>query len=338
MKKRIYTNFILILAIIFVGTGNAQENRKLAQTGMKFLSLSLDARASALGGALTAVEGNSLTMFYNPSTMGFRDQAFDVSAGQVSFIADINYIYGSAAYVPGQGEYGVFGVTFVSVDYGDLIGTIRAENEQGFLETGMFSPVAYAFGFGYAKSLTDQFSIGGNIKYVQQDLTGGFVNFDADQNGVAIETNKNVMVFDLGLLYRTGFKSLNFGMSIRNFAQEITYIEESFQLPLTFRIGLAMNMMDLTSIDKNVHSILFSVEATHPRDFAEQVSFGAEYEFMQMFALRAGYSFPNDEHGFSAGVGFHKDISDYLFAIDYAYTPFGIFNEVHRFTIGLGFN
>jgi hypothetical protein len=338
MKKRIYTNFILILAIIFVGTGNAQENRKLAQTGMKFLSLSLDARASALGGALTAVEGNSLTMFYNPSTMGFRDQAFDVSAGQVSFIADINYIYGSAAYQPGQGEYGVFGVTFVSVDYGDLIGTIRAENEQGFLETGMFSPVAYAFGFGYAKSLTDQFSIGGNIKYVQQDLTGGYVNFDADQNGVAVETNKNVMVFDLGLLYRTGFKSLNFGMSIRNFAQEITYIEESFQLPLTFRIGLAMNMMDLTSIDKNVHSLLLTVEATHPRDFAEQVSFGAEYEFMNMFALRAGYSFPNDEHGFSAGVGFHKDISNYLFAIDYAYTPFGIFNEVHRFTIGFGFN
>ncbi len=338
MKKSIYTNLILILAIIFVNAADAQENQKLAQTGMKFLSLSLDARASALGGALTAVEGNSLTMFYNPSTMGFRDQAFDIAAGQVSFIADINYIYGSAAYQPGNGEYGVFGLTFVSVDYGDLIGTIRAENEQGFLETGIFSPVAFAFGVGYAKALTDQFSIGTNVKYVKQDLTGGYVDFDSEQNGVVIETNKDLLVFDLGLLYRTGFKSLNFGMSIRNFAQEVTYIEESFQLPLTFRIGLAMNMMDLTDIDQNVHSLLLSVEAIHPRDYAEQLSFGAEYEFMRMFALRAGYSFPNDEHGFSAGVGFHKEISNYLIGIDYAYTPFGIFNEVHRFTIGFGFN
>ena len=162
-------------------------------------------------------------------------------------------------------------------------------------------------------------------------------HFDADQVGVAIETSKNVMVFDLGLLYHTGFESLNFGISIRNFAGEITYIRDSFQLPLTFRIGLAMNIMDLTSIDKNVHSLLLTTEAIHPRDFSEQLSFGLEYEFMRMFALRAGYSFPNDEHGFSAGVGFHKDISDFNFGIDYAYTPFGIFNEVHRFTVAFGF-
>lgn len=336
MKKVIYL-LLLVSLIAMLSDAGAQENRKLAQTGMKFLSISLDARASALGGALTAVEGNSLTMFYNPATMGFSDQAFDVAAGQVSFIADINYIYGSAAYMPGQGEYGVVGITFISVDYGDMMGTIRAENEQGFLDVGIFSPVAFAFGVGYAKSLTSQFSIGANMKYVKQDLTGGFVNFDADQVGVAIETSKDVMVFDLGLLYQTGFESLNFGISIRNFASEITYIRDSFQLPLTFRIGLAMNIMDLTSIDKNVHSLLITTEAIHPRDFSEQLGIGAEYEFMRMFMLRAGYSFPNDEHGFSAGVGFHKDISDFNFGIDYAYTPFGIFNDVHRFTVAFGF-
>ena len=53
---------------------------------------------------------------------------------------------------------------------------------------------------------------------------------------------------------------------------------------------------------------------------------------MKMFALRAGYEFPNDEHGFSAGVGFHKDISGVNFGLDYAYTPFGIFGDVHRFS------
>jgi hypothetical protein len=139
-------------------------------------------------------------------------------------------------------------------------------------------------------------------------------------------------VFDFGFLYSTGFKSLNFGMSIRNFAQEIKYAQESFQLPLTFRIGLAMNTLDLTGMNPDEHSLLLSIDATHPRDYAEQLGFGLEYVFMKMFALRTGYEFPNDEHGFAAGVGFHKDISDVSVGVDYAYTPFGIFGDVHRFS------
>lgn len=324
---------ILTVFLIQIGFG---QNQKLAQTGMKFLSTSLDARASGLGEAVTAIEGNSLALFYNPASMARTEQMFDISMGQVNYIADINYIYGTASYQPGQGEWGVFGISFISVDYGDLLGTIRAENEQGFLDVGVFSPVAFSFGVGYSRSLTNQFSVGGHIKYVKQDLTGGFVNFSSDQSGIAVETAKDVLVVDFGVLYNTGYKSLNLGMSIRNFSQEITYLTESFQLPLMLNIGLSMNVMDIFENDDNVHALLVSVDAKHPRDYPEQLAFGAEYVFMEMFAMRAGYSFPNDEHGFSAGLGFHKSISDYQFGIDYSYTPFGIFDDVHRFTIQLG--
>jgi hypothetical protein len=329
MRK--YITALLLIGLL-AGISTAAD-RKLAQTGMKFLSTSLDARGTALGEAFTAVEGYSTLLFYNPAGMAFMDKNFHGAFGRVEFIADITYTYGSAAYRPGSGEYGVFGLTFLSVDYGDLIGTVRAENEQGYLETGIFNPLAFSFGLGYAKSLTNQVSIGGTVKYVKQDLAGGIRRFSTNQEAITVDTEQDVMVFDIGLLYKTGFRSLNFGMSIRNFSPEIEYFEESFQLPLTFRIGFSMNVFDFYPIGDESHSLLITVDATHPRDFAEQVGFGAEYTFMNIFSLRAGYSFPNDEHGFNAGAGLQQNIAGYTLGIDYAYTPFGVFGDVHRFTL-----
>ena len=55
------------------------------------------------------------------------------------------------------------------------------------------------------------------------------------------------------MIYKTGFKSLNLGMSIRNFSEEIKYIEEGFQLPLTFRIGASIDALDFMDVDKSTH-------------------------------------------------------------------------------------
>ncbi len=126
-------------------------------------------------------------------------------------------------------------------------------------------------------------------------------------------------------------------MSIRNFSKEIKYIDESFQLPLTFKIGLSMNLIDLTEIDRGMHSFLLSVDASHPRDYPEQVSVGAEYTFLNTFSIRGGYTFPTDEQEFSAGVGFKQELAGVNFAIDYSYTPFGIFDNVHRVSVNIGY-
>ena len=95
--------------------------------------------------------------------------------------------------------------------------------------------------------------------------------------------------------------------------------------------------MDLTKIDRDMHSLIIAVDASHPRDYKEQLSIGAEYLFMNTFAVRGGYTFPTDEQEFSAGVGFRQTIADIKFAIDYSYTPFGIFDNVHRFSVNLAY-
>ncbi len=336
MKKYIILScafFFLITTAIF-GQEQKFKRQKLAQTGMKFLSVSTDARISALGDAGTALEGNSAMLFYNPAGLGFLSGFADVSLGQVEWIADIKYVHGGAVFSPLNGVYGVFGISVLSADYGDFNETIRAPSEQGFLDLGSFSPGAYAIGISYAKALSNQFSVGGNIKYVNQDLGSSIVGFNTEGGYDKKNYAADVFAFDFGILYRTGFKSLNFGMCIKNFSQEVTYEDESFQLPLTFKIGVAMDVFDLyEAVNKKTHALLVSVDAVHPRDYYEQVNFGMEYLFLKTFALRLGYSTPNDEHGFSAGVGLQQSYQNYMIALDYAYTPFGVFNDVHRFSV-----
>lgn len=335
MKKNLLQKAFIFLLLITMSTSFGQERQKLAQTGMKFLSVSVDARSAAMADAVTSIFSNSAAMLYNPSTMAYNENLFDVSIGRTNWIADINYLHGTATYRPGNGEYGIFGISYEAVDYGELLGTIVYPNDQGYLDVGTFKPSALAVGLGYAKALSQKFSIGANIRYVRQSLGTSTVDVTSDNGNLSYVNEENkvdAFSVDFGILYKTGFKSLAFGMSIRNFSTEIKYKVESFQLPLTFKMGLSMNALDLLEIDPKEHSLLVSVDASHPRDYYEQVGVGLEYTFMNLVSLRAGYITPSDEHAFSYGVGVQKEFADMWFKLDYAFTPFDVFNDVHRFS------
>lgn len=339
MKKNKFLIFFISGLFLFSLNNAYGQQVKLAQTGMKFLSVSTDARASAMGEALTSIHGSASAMFYNPAGMANLDRMADFTFGHTSWIADINYLHAGAAFQPFQDDYyGVIGISVIAVDYGDFRGTIKANNEQGYLDVGTFSPKAFAFGIGYARSLSEKFAIGGNIKYVSQSLGTAIIGFTNSGDINEGKYNADVMAFDFGIIYKTGYKSFNIGMSIRNFSREVGYIEENFELPLTFRLGASVNAFDFfEQIDRGMHSLLISVDAAHPRDFAEQLFLGGEYTFMDMFSLRFGYSFPQDERGTSAGVGINQEIAGVRMGVDYAYAPFGLFDNVHRFSVNIGY-
>jgi len=338
MRKINFTIFCIILfGLSLVNNTFGQEYKKLAQTGLKFLSVSLDPRAAALGDAVTSVSSHSTSMLYNPAVMGEMNGIADFSFGSTQWIADINYIYGTGAFNLFDGNYGVLGFSLVAVDYGDFIGTIVAPNNDGYLEVGTFKPTAFSFGVGYANQLSEKFSVGGNVKYVRQSLGTAVTGYDNSGNRKVEENSVSAVAFDFGILYHTGFKSLNFGMSVRNFSTELKYKDEKFQLPLTFKLGISIDALDLFDVDKDMHSLLVSVDASHPRDYSEQISFGAEYLFMNTFSIRGGYTAPTDEQEFTAGVGLKQTIYDIKFGVDYSYTPFGVFDNVHRFSINLAY-
>ncbi|MCF7824712.1 MAG: PorV/PorQ family protein [Candidatus Marinimicrobia bacterium] len=323
-SSRFLVFFLVSLSVVF-------SQVKLAQTGAQFLSVDSDARAGGMGGALTTVEMNSASLFFNPAGMARMNAKIDAMASQNQWIADIAYNSFSFAFNPNQGAWGVFAASLVSVDYGDIQGTQRWNNEPGYIDTEILTPSAYAMGFGYAKALSDKFAVGAHVKYV--GLNYGKSVYPAEDDNATPDTVKSHLAFssafDFGTIYRTGWNSLAFGMSVRNFSNEVTFESEGFQLPLTFTLGISMDVFDLKREMLGNQKLLVSIDALHYRSHAEQIRVGLEYKPIEMVAFRTGYMSSNDENDISFGVG----VKAIGLMFDYAYEPFAHFDAVQRMTV-----
>jgi hypothetical protein len=339
---------ILLFIFLISSSTFGQDNQKLAQTGFQFLSVKTNARTAALAEAFTTNDGTSIAMFHNPAGLSRMTSTSDVSISQMTWIADINYYSGAVAL--NLDSYGVLGLSFKYVDYGEFLWTqVDPTSEKGYSDIeGFGMPTSYMAGISYAKDLSDKFSVGGTIKYANQNLGTSYVPIDhivhegiigidgKDSIETIIGTQeyiKGVFAFDFGTIYKTGFKSLAFGMSIRNFASEQRYVKESFQLPLMFRIGISMNALDFFESISDVNKFNVSIDAVHPRSFPEYIAIGGEYSFDDVLYLRFGYTTSQSDYNYSAGAGVN-----YLGVIvNYSYTPFNSFNDVNRFSVGFAF-
>jgi hypothetical protein len=321
--------------LVFWGTAGARaaDYQKLAQTGFQFLSVVSDARGAGMAEALTSLEAGSSSLFFNPAGMANLSGRLDATASHNAWLAGITHSTFSLAFSPKGGEYGVLGLSFQNVDYGVFLGTrVRKDDPLGYEDTGTFELGSWAGGVGYAKRLTDRFSVGGQVRWVHQDLGETVipvVSTGLDTTEGKMSSELTPLSFDFGTQFKTGIKSLVFGMSIRNFSKEIKYVEEGFELPLVFTMGISMNVMDLFAKLPLDQSLLVSLDASHHRDHHEQIKVGAEYRLLNTLAIRGGYVSNNDEDGFTFGMGVRR----FGVAFDYAYTPFGVFDKVQRMTV-----
>ena len=336
MKK---TTILIIIALFVLGisAGFAAENKKLAQTGFQFLSVVSDARASAMAEAMTSLETGSSALFFNPAGMANLSGLVDITASDNQWIADIRHNTFCVALSPANGEYGVIGFSLQTVDYGDFYGTrVDKTTELGYVDTEIFSLTAMAAGVGYAKRLTDRFSVGGQVRYVEQDLGNSVIpviSTELDTSESEVGNSLSPLAFDFGTQFKTGFKSLVFGMSVRNFSKEIKYVEEGFQLPLVFNLGISMNVLDFFEGSGLDQALIVSLDASHYRSHPEQIKVGVDYRLMNLLSLRGGYISNNDESGLSFGVG----VTKYGLGLDYSYTPFGVFDKVQRMSARFSF-
>lgn len=317
----------LLLILSSMNVGVAQV--KLAQSGAQFLSVDSDAKAGGMAGALTTIESNSASIFFNPAGMARMVPHIDLMASQNQWFADIAYNSFSAAFKPGNGELGVFGLSFVSVDYGDIQGTQRWDNDLGYIDTEVLKPTAFAAGFGYGKALNDKFSVGAHLKYIGLNY-GKSIYPDDDGNADTVKSHLAFAnAFDFGTIYKTGWESLAFGMSVKNFSNEVVFEKEGFQLPLTFTLGISMDAFDLARDAMGQQQMLVSVDVLHYRSHAEQIRIGMEYKPIDMLAFRGGFMSANDENDISFGVG----IEQFGLVFDYAYEPYGRLGDVQRMTV-----
>ncbi|MEJ5350330.1 MAG: PorV/PorQ family protein [Melioribacteraceae bacterium] len=318
-------------------TGQGGVNLKqTGQTTMNFLQIAVSPKAAGIGNSYTALSKGVESVFSNPAGLTEMDSKYQAFVSSTQWFADIKYLAGAVAW---NGEsYGSVALSFLIVDYGTIRGTALVDaastSPDNYILTGDIKNVgAYAFGLTYVKQISPKFSIGGTAKYVGQQL-GQFV----DAAGNVSDNNANKWVFDMGIKYFPGIESLRLGMSMRNFSTFVRYQSFSSPLPITFAVGLGMNIMDL--INKNIsqdHSILVSTEFLHPNNYTDRVNAGIEYTYMNMISLRAGYESNHDIFSWSGGLGITQSIGGIKFDINYSYSATEYFDGVNRFSLSVAF-
>jgi len=168
MKKK--RSFLTIILLLCLSSTAVFAQQKLAQSGFEFLSVVSDARAAAMADAMTSLKLGSSSLFFNPAGMTELDGVVDVNGSTNKWIADITHNTFGIELNPANGRYGVIGLSFQYVNYGDFYETIvDGSSPQGYDDLGIYRLTAYAAGIGYAKQLTDQFSVGIQVKLLHQD-------------------------------------------------------------------------------------------------------------------------------------------------------------------------
>jgi hypothetical protein len=330
---------VLILIVTFLAVPcMGQGVSKTGTTAANFLSIGVGGRAIAMGGAYVAVADDASGLYWNPAGTA-RLESPEFMFGHSEWLADINFDH-AAAVIPVGGS-GSAGISATFLNMGSML--VRTVNEpEGTGE--YFDAGSYSLGLGYSMMLTDRFSIGFMGKYIREYIK------DSSSTGFAI---------DVGTLFETQWRGLMLGMSISNFGTKmqlsgndvLVQVDpdptqngnneninanlslDEFDLPLVFRVGVAIDLLREVA-DNN---LLVSIDALHPNDNTEAMDFGMEYGLMDRFFARVGYksAFLRDsEEGLTFGAGFRLPIlGAAAIAVDYAYQSFGRLEQAHRVSI-----
>jgi hypothetical protein len=331
---------IIALLMTLVVSGSALATTKVGTSAAQFLKIGAGCRAAALGGAYVAIANDAAALYWNPAGLARLDHN-ELLLMHADWLAETNFDFGGVVMNFGGNALGVF---VTSLNYGEWeVTTIdQPEGTGEIMDAGDF-----ALGASYARSLTDRFSFGFNVKYIRQDIW---------------HMNAQSFALDVGTLYITRFNDMRIGMSMSNFGNKMkmsgkdarvyhdvdsglsgnnesinAYLEtESWDLPLNFRVGLAMDVLPGDPLRWTV-----AVDALHPNDNNEAVNLGSELMWNDFIALRGGYKAlgrEDSEEGLTFGGGIQYPLAaGTAVKIDYAYSDWGRLEYVHRFSMGLEF-
>ena len=331
MKKSLLK--AILISVCLVSAVSAQNlfpllgGQRIGTAAATFLKIDIGARAAAMSGASVAMAEDASSLYWNPAASAqLSGSSFYIS--HIKWPVDIEYEY--VGYSQQLKDFGTLGFSAGYLHMEDM----EVTDEYHPTGTGEFFSYHDAFAaLTYSLKMTNRFSFGTSVKYVEEDLAG---------------VKMNGWLLDFGTYYWTGFKSLRFAVSVMNFGTDIkpsgsflkknksgAYSEkeyESFSPPTTFRVGTAMEV-----IDTQEYTLTTSVQINHPVDNAENAVMGFEFGYLKKLFLRAGYRINYDEEKFTFGAGVKVPFAGSKLSIDYAYKAFQTLGNTSQFALGYNF-
>lgn len=348
-KLRIAILFLLSLGIHFCGFSQANligqdSTNKVITTAVPFLTITPDSRAAGMGDAGVATSPDANSAYWNAAKLAFIEKSYGVSGSYTPWLGKIINDM-SVFYLTGFYKITREQTVAASMKYFDL-GEIQFNNGPSVNDfLGRFNPREFAFDVTYSRLLTEQFSIGGALRYIHSNLTGAF-----SSGGIDARPGNSVAV-DVGVYYTKPLVSrnsaLSLGATITNIGGKISYSDANNKdfIPTNLRLGGAYKTeldafnsltfaLDVNKLlvpsptpgskSKALLSGIFGSFSDASGGFSEEirefsVSSGIEYWYNNTFAGRLGYFLEAKDKGnrkyLTAGVGAKIQ----KFGIDVAY-------------------
>lgn len=324
--KKLLILFILLVSLteiraqLFPTLGEQRAGISTAD----FLKIGVGSRATALGDAFIAISDDASALYWNPAGLAQFDRD-QVIFSHNQWVVDINHDFIGAVYhLDGENSFGV-ALTSLSTD------DMPVTTELAPTGTGeYFSYKDQALAITYSRRMTDKFSFGGTVRYIEETLA------NLKMRGFMI---------DLGTYYWTGLGTTRFAVTVSNFGNQLAPDGkvvligkrensewQAFSPPTIFRIGFAFE-----PYQDETHRFTTSIQLNHPNDNSENICAGLEYSWKKIILLRGGYKFSSDEQNYSAGFGVYLPIRIAECSVDYSYSNFKRLGNSQRFSIILGF-
>ena len=349
MNKKINIMSYLTLAITLllaasgvqaqVGTSGT-DFKKAGGSGSQFLKIGVGARAMGMGGAFSGVSDDITALYWNPAGIASL-KGVNIGFEYNTWFGDMTHSFVGVSF-PVSDDYKI-ALSVLVLDAGSIdITTITQPEGTG----SSYNVSDVAIGGTIAGKLTEQFSFGITLKYVQNTI---------------FDMNASTLAFDAGTLYDLGLDGLRLGLSVTNLGGEATFEGQSlsvsvdrpgdasanitsrpldaqlsntpYSLPLAFRGGLSYDFLR----GKDNQNLVVAGDFIHLSDNPEKFNLGAEYVWNDLLALRGGYQARYDELGFTAGGGVKFNTESFSGSFDYAYADLGRLGSSNRIGVRLRF-
>ena len=215
--KTVYTIFCLIL-LLSISSGDAAAQRQSGRV-YEFLNLSPTARITATGGYAFPVLDNDPGMALRIPALLSRKMDNHLSLNFVDYFDDINY--GTVSFTRYFEGLGQFSGALQYINYGSFV-----EADHTGHVTGQFTAGEYSFQVGWGRPLSENFSIGSNLKMIYSSF------HDYSSLGIAV---------DVSLAYINPEKQLAASFVISNAGRQLTYYHHGNREPLPFDLLLGVS-------------------------------------------------------------------------------------------------